>query len=279
MSAFLALDWGTTHLRGWRVEGGRPAAAITLERGVGSLAPGEAERVFFEEAAPALSGSGLPAILCGMVGSTLGWHVAPYVAAPAGLSDLAAALVEVAPGVRIVPGVRRADSADVMRGEETKALGWMSADVKHARGVHTLLMPGTHCKHVRMEDGKIADFQTMMTGELFALLRTHSTLKQPNPIWSDAAFDEGVAQGREKGIQALFQARARVVSGALPAERAESFLSGVLIGAECVHAPPAPILLGAPELTRLYARALPDAVIDGSEAALAGLIKIYEAAP
>ncbi len=280
MSAFLAVDWGSTHLRAWRVDERRAMSAIDLERGVASLTPGQAERVFFEEVVPALSGRGLPAIMCGMVGSTLGWRTAPYVAAPAGLRDLAAGLVEAAPGIRIVPGVKRADGSDVMRGEETQAVGWLHADASRLRGARALIMPGTHSKHVRIEDGRIAGFETYMTGELFELLRRHSTLRQPVSTWSDAAFDQGAALGREMGLTALFQARARVVSGVLAAENSESFLSGALIGAECARCESASTIIGAPALARLYARVLGGTAVRDEEgdAALAGLIHIHEAA-
>jgi 2-dehydro-3-deoxygalactonokinase len=63
----------------------------------------------------------LPLLLAGMIGSNRGWVEAPYVPCPAGLDELAAALVWAEPGARrsspacFLVGQGR---ADVMRGEE-----------------------------------------------------------------------------------------------------------------------------------------------------------------
>lgn len=278
MSGFLAVDWGTTRLRAWRIEDGRATGRIAMERGVGALTPGEAPRVFRDEIAPALDAAGWPAILCGMAGSELGWRAVPHVAAPANATALAAALVEVAPGVRIVPGVKTADGTDVMRGEETQIAGWLAARPERAHGAFDLILPGTHAKHVRVEAGAIASFRTHMTGEVFALLKAHSTLRRPAAAWSGAAFDLGVSQARALGAAALFQTRARVVTGALAAEAAESFLSGVLIGLELKDVEPPDALIGDPALTGLYARALGRDVAQhaGDDMALAGFIRLQE---
>ena len=37
-------------------------------------------------------------------------------------------------------------------------------------------MPGTHSKWVEVADGKIVDFSTYMTGEIFAALKGHTIL-------------------------------------------------------------------------------------------------------
>ena len=114
---------------------------------------------------------GLPVVMAGMVGSRNGWVEAPYVACPCGPAEIAARLIPV-PGsgreVGIVPGVdcRWADgSYDVMRGEETQAIG---TGVR--RGL--LSLPGTHGKWIEMVDGRIARFATFVTGELFAAVST-----------------------------------------------------------------------------------------------------------
>src|SRR5512143_581987 len=108
--ALLACDWGTTNLRAWTLDAqGAIVAHREFALGVSRLKPGEAGERFEEEVQPAMDAIGLPAILCGMVGSNLGWTVAPYVDCPAGLPELAAALSAVeahAAWVRIVPGLR-----------------------------------------------------------------------------------------------------------------------------------------------------------------------------
>ena len=185
MSAFLACDWGTTNLRAWVVgDDGRALSRREFaELGVSRLQPGEAAKRFVEQVRPAMQAENLPAILCGMAGSTLGWAVVPYEDAPVGLERLASRLTRVeapGPAVRIVPGVRSAGVAgapEVMRGEETQALGWVADDAARRRGRRVLCHPGTHAKWIILEDGEIGRFVTAMTGELYDVLRRHSVLK------------------------------------------------------------------------------------------------------
>jgi 2-dehydro-3-deoxygalactonokinase len=292
-AALLACDWGTTNLRAWTLDrDGRVLADRDFELGVSRLKPGEAAACFQEQVRPALQAVDAPAILCGMVGSNLGWTVAPYVDCPATFEDLADHLVAVeAHGhpVRIVPGLKGpglAGGCDVMRGEETQLLGWVAEDPARARGRHVVCHPGTHAKWALIEDGRIVRFATAMTGELFAVLRKHSVLRSEAEPDDEAAFDQGLAAAGDGGALAarLFTARARVVGGGAPAESTPSYLSGLLIGAEAAampgllcDGPPGPVaLLGDPQLCRWYARALQAggievAVHDGEAAAVRGL--------
>lgn len=299
-AALLACDWGTTNLRAWTLD---EAGGIVAERdfpglGVSKLKPGEAEARFRDEVRPALEAQGLPAMLCGMVGSNLGWTLAPYADAPADLSDLARCLkaVEGPDWVRIVPGVRWAGfngQGDVMRGEETQLFGWLAADPARSQGRRLVCHPGTHAKWMLVEDGRLTRFVTAMTGELFAVLRTHSVLKSEVPPDDMAAFDAGVAAAGEGEALAarLFTARARVVGEGRPAGETPSYLSGLLIGAEAASVPgllgcsgdEEISLLGDPHLCGLYARALASRgrstdLHDGEAAAVAGLFALYERA-
>jgi 2-dehydro-3-deoxygalactonokinase len=61
-----------------------------------------------------------------------------------------------------------------MRGEEVQFLGAVEAGL--VPGDALLVQPGTHCKWAEMAGGRVAGFTTAMTGELFALLRTHGLL-------------------------------------------------------------------------------------------------------
>jgi 2-dehydro-3-deoxygalactonokinase len=285
----LACDWGTTNLRAWTLDAsGKAAAHREFALGVSKLAPGEAERRFRAEVRPALAAEALPAILCGMVGSTLGWRAVPYADCPAGLGDLRSAMTEVAPGVRIVPGLRcqgLAGAPDVMRGEETQILGWLAQHPQRRRGRIVLCHPGTHAKWVLIEDGRIVRFVTAMTGELFAVLGQHSVLSSDAPADDDAAFAAGLAAAGDGSALAarLFTARSRVVGGDAPAQTTSSYLSGLLIGAEVAAVPqqlgerPAQVvLLGDAALCGRYRSALERIGIDvetfdGEAAAVAGL--------
>ena len=71
--AFLACDWGSTHLRAWVLDqGGVVLRGREFPLGVNRLGPGEAARRFFEKVRPALAAEGLPALLCGAIGSNVG---------------------------------------------------------------------------------------------------------------------------------------------------------------------------------------------------------------
>jgi 2-dehydro-3-deoxygalactonokinase len=291
-AVLFACDWGTTNLRAWTLDAqGAVMDQKDFPLGVSKLAPGEAAQRFQAEVRPGLAAERLPAILCGMVGSNLGWTVVPYADCPAGLADLACALTTVADGVRIVPGLRCegiAGSPDVMRGEETQVLGWLAQHPDRQTGRHVLCHPGTHAKWVLVEDGRIVRFVTAMTGELFAVLGRHSLLKSDAPEDDDAAFDEGLAAaGEGDGLAArLFTARARVVGGAASAESTPSYLSGLLIGAEVASGPKllgCPLkqvaLLGDAALCARYRRALTHAGVEvetfgGEAAAIAGLFAL-----
>ncbi|HYE42239.1 MAG TPA: 2-dehydro-3-deoxygalactonokinase [Caulobacteraceae bacterium] len=294
--AFLACDWGTTNLRAWVVGvDGQAREGRDFPLGVSRLQPGEAARRFREEVRPALSAETLPTLMCGMVGSTLGWTVAPYRDCPAGFQELAASLLTVEDGpapVRIVPGLRGPGvtaAPDVMRGEETQVLGWLAQDPARERGRHVVCHPGTHAKWVLVEDGRIVRFVTAMTGELFSTLSRHGVLATTSPPGDEAAFREGVAAaGDGGGLSArLFSARSRVVGGEADPAGAASYLSGLLIGAEVASLPgllgtpvdEPVVLLGDPVLCRWYGvalaeRGLPCVPYSGDEAALAGLAAI-----
>ena len=67
-----------------------------------------------------------------------------------------------------------ARDGDVIRGEETQIVGLIDREPGFA-GI--AILPGTHSKWARIDDGAIADFQTFLTGEMFELLSQHSFLR------------------------------------------------------------------------------------------------------
>jgi 2-dehydro-3-deoxygalactonokinase len=296
----LALDWGTSSLRAWL----RGPAGHTLEArhrpwGLLHLPEGGFAAALQDIAGDWLAAApGLPIIASGMVGSAQGWREAPYAEVPADAAALAARLLrfEALPGVmlHIVPGVRRGGARpDVMRGEETQIVGLLGP---HASADARLVLPGTHSKWVRVDGGRIVDFHTYMTGELFALLRDHSILGRPareagggEP--ADEAFDAGVAAVRDGGSPGatalLFSARTRVLAGQLRAAHSLDYLSGLLIGEELRCALPeaddgALRLVGDGALCARYQRALAlygrSASVAGADAAAQGLWQIAQRA-
>lgn len=249
--ALITLDWGTSSLRAYLMA----ADGTVLDRrasGQGIMALGGAT---FPGVLAAVAGDWarahgpLPVLLSGMVGSRQGWVEARYAPCPAGLADLAAALVDVPdapPGfgrVAIVPGVLKDEEAapDVIRGEEVEVLGALS---RLLRSDGLFVLPGTHSKWVRVREGAIATFSTYMTGEVFAALKGHTILGRMmgDGGFSPDGFRRGVeaAAGLTGGAGALlgrlFSIRALGLTGRLAEVDSADFLSGLLIGAELMDA-------------------------------------------
>jgi len=284
----IAVDWGTTNRRGYAVDAdGAMTAEMEDGQGILAVPPGgfpDAVRALRERLGDA------PLLMAGMVGSNRGWEEARYVPCPAGLGDLAGHLRWVAPDIAIVPGVSFSDAgrADVMRGEEVQILGAYAAGMIAADA--TICHPGTHNKWVRLEGGRIASFRTIMTGEIFNLLREHSILADllEAPAEAGAAFEAGVRHGLEHDdlTAELFAVRARSLLGKARREDAPSYASGLLIGTDIRiglrDAGEGEIaVMGRPELTGLFAAALKVAdrdarEIDGEAAFLAGIRALAE---
>jgi 2-dehydro-3-deoxygalactonokinase len=279
-STFIAVDWGSTNCRAYLIEGGGVTASVEGLNGVLRTPDFPAAIASIRERL-----GQAPMLLAGMVGSNRGWVEVPYVPSPAGLHELARAVHRVAPDIGIVPGVRT--DRDIMRGEEVQAIGAAAAGrvTADARICH----PGTHAKWIEMTSGRIVDFRTAMTGELFALVKSHSILAPDlgGQIEVGSAFLAGVdvALGEEPLLDALFGVRSRLILGHLDQGEAASFTSGLVIGFDAVaHASPGGQveLLGDVRLCTLYAAALQHVgcatgSTDGSKAFVAGMIAIREA--
>lgn len=229
---YIAVDWGTTNRRAYLIDDGKVVRTERDGIGVTAVAQGG-----FERAVAAIRErlGDHPMLLAGMVGSTIGWRVAPYVAAPAGLAALARGLCRIDARTAIVPGVSFVDGAhaDVMRGEEVQLLGATAAALVPPDAL--LCQPGTHCKWVEMADRAIARFTTAMTGELFALIRTHGVLAAQlgGAVTLGDAFRDGVVEGTRRDLAAsLFGIRAAGLLGRRDDADAASFTSGLLIGAD-----------------------------------------------
>jgi len=286
---FIAVDWGTTNRRAYLLtaEGGQ---GDSFEDDLGLMG---VPRGGFPAAVAGIRErlGDRPMLLAGMVGSNRGWREAPYVPAPAGGEDLARAILWVEPGrTGIVPGVSQsgAAGADVMRGEEVQVVGAVAAGLVPRDA--TICHPGTHAKWIEVEGGRIASFRTMMTGELFSLIKKHSILADQldGEDHDGASFREGVAEGLggASPVARLFGVRARHLLGEYQGEPA-SYVSGLLIGCD-VRAALAlrrgadpVLLLGRPELCTLYAVALGEAGVetrtaDGAEAFLGGIKLLTE---
>ncbi|AOR80049.1 2-oxo-3-deoxygalactonate kinase (plasmid) [Novosphingobium resinovorum] len=286
-SAFIAVDWGTTNRRAYVIEGGEIVAAERDDKGILSVPEGG-----FPAAVADLRArhGGLPMLLAGMVGSNRGWHDAGYVAAPAGIAELAAGLVSPVEGVAIVPGVCRDRNGrqDVMRGEEVQLLGAVAAGLAPAEAL--LCQPGTHAKWAVMRGGALADFTTAMTGEMFAMLKAHSLIgsEMTGEVDADAEFRKGVEASADGDLlAALFGVRAASVLGARAPGTAAAYVSGLLLGTDCrarIKPGETVYLLADGLLARLYSAAISIAggeavVVDSHAAFIAGITRIRDMTP
>ncbi len=303
--SLVVIDWGTTSFRAIFLDSqGEEVDSISNDRGVGKLnREGMVEQVVGVQQRWDISRSRIYA--CGMIGSSIGWHEVGYTQCPVSAADIAAAteLVDFLNGVqiRILPGVKfqGADGNwDVMRGEELQAMGWAAMQPVPSEATGICVMPGTHSKWVKMKNGCIEEFFTAMTGELFALLKTHSLLRHhiAEDVVASQSFFDGVEVGAtEHGLgRHLFSVRGNSLLGDLSPDNASAFTSGLLIGAEIADASQlygmskqkttsansGPVnIIGASKLSSLYQSALEHLdiqaeVIDSHKASVAGFTSI-----
>jgi 2-dehydro-3-deoxygalactonokinase len=238
MSGLIALDWGTSSLRAYWLDKGRICDIHAQPWGIRHLPEGGFDGALAEITA---GWPRLPRLACGMVGSRQGWMEAPYLDVPADTSQLGRSLRHVRANdgldVHIVCGLRNPHGPDVMRGEETQLIGALALHPSLA-AQSTWILPGTHSKWVSVRDGAVVDFCTLMTGELFAVLRQHSILSvgADHALPDPEAFARGVITARDSGaagaLSRLFSTRALMLDGALPATSIPDYLSGLLIGEE-----------------------------------------------
>lgn len=265
--SYIAIDWGSTHLRAWLYRNGQCVDNLQLPYGVSRLAEQTAREVFDKYIAPWRKQEAIPVVMAGMIGSDAGWQPVPYLACPASLHALSSQLFEVAENVWIVPGLRT--EQNVMRGEETQLLGAMQLSPASC-----YVMPGTHSKWVQVAHNAVSDFATAITGELHHILINHSLIGKGLPEQRDdsAAFAAGLQSGLESPalINKLFAARATRVLGDLQPESVSEWLSGLLIGAEVAtlrEDTTQVTLVGGESLCRRYRQALTDAGIQVGEIA------------
>lgn len=277
---FLSCDWGTSAFRLAVVD--RRSGKILREMvgacGVRTFAssprPERATRFhdcLQTEARKLIADSPYPvaAVVSGMASSSIGWIELPYAHTPFSLVGGGALVREAEPlrirrrtiPVWLVSGVRT--ERDVMRGEETQLLG-LAREIGSAGA--TVILPGTHSKHARIENGALVDFETFMTGELFATLTQSATLSPGDAgAFSRRDFVAGLREGSERPLSsALFRVRSRRLLAKRPPASDRDFLSGILIGAEITAlvqrgATGECWIAGSPQMQQLYGIALREA--------------------
>lgn len=266
---WIAVDWGTTNLRIWVMGGNRRTADHRSSgKGMGVLRRDAFEPAIIDLISEFLiDGTVMPVGVCGMAGSREGWADAGYLSTPCAPPDAGQAVV--APtgdpriSVRILPGIKQIDPPDVMRGEETQIAGFLS---KNAGFKGVICLPGTHTKWVSVAAGKILNFQTFMTGEVFSLLSKSSVLRHivSSDGWDDQAFATALTRSMNSPgmpVGQLFSLRAEALIAHLPPREARARLSGNLIGAELSAARPywaaqSVVIIGNETVARPYRDAL-----------------------
>ncbi len=289
----IALDWGTSSLRAYLLG---PSAAILAENSLSAgimqikrsgfgAGLGAAFEKAFEQACGSWLGAtpSLPILASGMIGSAQGWREAHYLNVPVDMFEVGNHLTQLKTStgkrIHIVPGlVRRGKLVNVMRGEETQILGALIACGPSVDLRKVLIgLPGTHTKWARVSGTAVEDFETFMTGEVYAALCEHTILgctMKPTSSFHAEAFDRGlrIAQGAigQMGVLSnIFSVRTFALTDGLSAEEQGDYLSGLLIGHEintlrafhdegdASSLEPLPILLiGQPHLCMRYQRAL-----------------------
>ncbi|WDM69200.1 2-dehydro-3-deoxygalactonokinase [Xanthomonas cucurbitae] len=262
----IAVDWGTSSLRAYLLD----ASGAVLDQRRSSDGILACQGRFADVLSALIDGWEGPVLLSGMIGSRNGWVEQAYLPCPTDTAALAAAMrryQDLLPGRTLwfVPGVstgERRGVPDVMRGEETQLVGLLAS---LGQGEHVACLPGTHSKWATLGNGRLTDFATVMTGELYAVLCQHSILGKlipdPHAELDERAFLLGIARSAEPGglSHHLFGTRTLGLFDRLDAQALPSYLSGLLIGHELrehrgthatVH------LVGSPALAQRYALAL-----------------------
>lgn len=278
---FLSCDWGTTNfrLRLLNLCDGSVLAEVQSADGVAALnrlSPTlEGRAALFEEIllkyASELEGrSGRSAEWCvvsGMATSRIGWKELPYKWLEASLTgeDLIREVLTIGEirnrkSVVLVSGL--STGSDVLRGEEAELVGLALLNPSIAREVCTILLPGTHSKHVQLNMGRITGFRTLMTGEMFSHLHSMPTLggclAWNNIEAKSEAFRGGVLAASDPGLVAsLFSIRSRSLLDGRSNQENTAFLSGLLIGSELALIPNRSkvYLVVGPELESFYVEA------------------------
>ena len=245
----LSCDWGTSSFRLRLVDNqtGTVLQAITSRQGVktiSSAASGKPFRNYLATQIAKIEGRSaqplafVPVVISGMASSSIGWKELPYGSLPFLLDGSQLPIKQIPKAeefphdILLVSGI--CSSSDVMRGEETQMIGLAAT---HNLENAVCILPGTHSKHIFINQRTIRRFRTYMTGELFGLLSTQSILNEsvspPKENFYKESFSMGVKRALKSDVWGhLFSIRAKDLLGRSTPEENYDFLSGLLIGSE-----------------------------------------------
>lgn len=251
MKKFLSCDWGTSsfRLRLVNADSKEVSGEVLSDEGIATtqlqwLATGrpESERISFYleilnnsiDKLPRTVAKGIPIICSGMASSSIGLTELPYQKFPftwnpsqIGMSKLEGSKEFPYP-LYLLSGFRT--NEDIMRGEEMLLLGCPVDD----EGERIFIFPGTHSKHVFVNNKTGIDFRTYMTGEIFSLLAEKSILRNVvRKGMDEESFNIGFQSAMEGNLlHQAFQVRTRQLLQQTDPVSNFQFLSGLLIGTE-----------------------------------------------
>ncbi len=101
---YIAIDWGSTNLRAWLYQGDHCLESRQSEAGVTRL-NGKSPAAVLAEVTTDWREEKTPVVMAGMVGSNVGWKVAPYLSVPACFSSIGEQLTSVGDNIWIIPGL------------------------------------------------------------------------------------------------------------------------------------------------------------------------------
>lgn len=281
----VAIDGGTTRTRAYLAVGDVIVARASEDIGARDVARAPSAKVLLNAVGRLVhrvcDGPVPPVIAAGMITSAQGLCEVPHVPAPAGVRELGAGIRrKEVPGagdapVLFLPGVRSGPErlgdphdvvqADVMRGEETLAVGLFLRG--HLRGGGLVLSVGSHWKAIRVDaDGRIMGSVSTLTGELIHAAKTHSVLASALPanrpeVLAPEWLGAGAAAASSAGLARAFYC-VRLLEQRSPAGPDEryAFLIGGAIAADRPLLVPggtaSVVIVGAPALARAWARLL-----------------------
>ena len=262
MKKMISCDWGTSTLRLRLVDMDKAAVLGELMNGEGisptfhawtNLSLMEADRLPFYlsvikgplsllEEQVNYSLAGLPVVISGMASSNMGMLELPYKELPFSTNghDLCCRFLPATAlfdhRVLVISGGKT--TLDVMRGEETQLIGCAPSD-----GVY--IFPGTHSKHIWVNERSALSLKTYMTGEFFSLLSKNGILagsvSEKGSLFDGSdleCFEAGVKEGAHSNLlHSAFLVRTNHLLGKYTKEENYYYLSGLLIGSEIKDLP------------------------------------------
>lgn len=189
----------------------------------------------------------IPVVISGMASSSIGMDEVPYATLPFPIDGSLASIKRIdtqtdfAHDIILISGVRT--EHDVMRGEETQLIGLLALlNTLHFNSEESILIfPGTHSKHIYIQNQQVVDLQTFMTGEIFNLMSNYSILKDSVEATGLVDFEESELDAFKSGINqshhssilnSLFRVRTNQLFNQLTKRQNALYLSGLLIGNE-----------------------------------------------